>query len=93
MNLDFLQNNPQLSSIDPQKLNFLMSLASENPPNNTKDMANVLMNAASSAKKSGMEFTPSETDLLVELLKQNMSPAEQKKANQIMSLMKNMRRK
>lgn len=93
MNLDFLQNNPQLNNIDPKKLDFLMNLASENPPQNTKDMANVLMGAATSAKQNNMEFTSDETDLLVGLLKQNMSPQEQKKADQILMLMKNMRRR
>lgn len=93
MNLDFLQNNPELNNIDPKKLEFLMNLASENPPTNTKDMANVLMGAASNAKKNNMEFTPDETDLLIGLLKQNMSPQEQKKADQILMLMKTMRHK
>ena len=49
MNLDFLQNNPELNNIDPKKLEFLMNLASENPPTNTKDIANVLMGAEYSA--------------------------------------------
>ncbi len=93
MNLDFLTNNPELKNMNPQKLNFLMELASNNPPNNTKDMANVLMGAASKAKQSGMEFTPNETDLLVGILKQNMSPEEQKKTDQIMMLMRNMKKK
>lgn len=93
MNLNDLKNDPRTQNIDSQKLDFLMKMASKNPPNNTKDMANVLMGAASAAKQSGMEFTPNETDILFDLLKQNMSAAEQKKADQIMMLMRSMQRR
>lgn len=93
MNLDFLKNNPNLNSMDPEKLNFLMNFAMQNPSGDSKQMASTLMNAATSAKNKGVDFTSDETEVLVELLKQNMSPDEQKKADQIMLLMKNMRRK
>ena len=93
MNLDFLKNNPNLKNIDAEKLSFLMDFASQNPTGDMKSMASVLMNASNSAKKKGVEFSTDETTILVELLKQNMSPEEQKKADQIMLLMNTMRKK
>ena len=93
MNLDFLKNNPNLKNMDADKLRFLMDFAAQNPTGDMKSMASVLMNASSSAKNKGVEFTSDETSILVELLKQNMSPEEQKKADQIMLLMNTMRKK
>ncbi len=94
MNLDFFQNDPKLKNMDPKKLEFLMNFANnQSPSGDAKDMASVLMSAASTAKNNGVEFSPDETDLMVEMLKQNMSPAEQKKADQIMMMMKTMRRR
>lgn len=93
MNLDFLSNNPNLQNIDKQKLDFLMEFAGQNPTGDAKNMAGVLMNAAATAKNNGVEFSQDETDVLFELLKQNMSPPEQKKADQVMMLMKTMRRR
>ena len=55
-------------------------------------MSSMIMGAVNNAKKEGIQFTPNETDLIIEILKQNMSPEEQRKADQILLLMKNMRR-
>ncbi len=93
MNLDFLKNNPNLKNMDAEKLSFLMDFASKNPSGDAKQMASVLMGAANTAKNKGVEFTPDETDILIELLKQNMSPQEQQKTDQIMMLMRTMRKK
>ena len=45
------------------------------------------------AKQEGISFTPNETDLIIEILKQNMSPEEQRKADQILMLMRGMRKR
>ena len=53
----------------------------------------MIMGAVNSAKQEGISFSPNETDLIVEILKQNMSPEEQRKADQILMLMRNLKRK
>lgn len=92
MNLNSILHNHNLNGISPEKLNFLLTFASQNPSGNTKEMTSTLMKAMSTAKKKNLEFTSNETEVLVELLKQNMSPEEQKKADQLMALMKSMKK-
>lgn len=92
MDLDFLKNNENFANISPEKLNFLMQFAAQNKTGNAKEMSNMLFGAANSAKEAGIQFTPGESDLIIEILKQNMSPAEQKKADQILHLMRAMKK-
>lgn len=89
MNLDFLKGNPALNDISPEKLQFLIDFATHNQPGgDTKSMASTMMNAATTARKQGMTFSDTETELLVEILKQNMSEVERQKADQMLKLMR-----
>lgn len=88
MNLDFLKGNPALNDISPEKLQFLMDFASNNTDaKDAKSMASTIMNAANNAKQNGMTFSNTETTLLIELLKQNMSEAERVKADKMLQMM------
>lgn len=93
MDSNFFQNNENFANISPEKLNFLMQFASQNKSGNAKEMSNIMMGAINAAKKEGIQFTPNETDLIIEVLKQNMSPEEQRKADQILMLMRNMKKR
>ena len=85
MNPADLLNNPQLQNISPEKLALLMNLAQNNSPKETpQEMAESLKNASETAQN--------EREMIVELLKQNMSPQEQKKVDLLMQMMKNMKR-
>ena len=79
-------------NISPEKLNFLMQFANQNHSGNAKEMASELSQAASTAKKEGIEFSENERDMMINILKQNMSE-ERKKTDMILSLMKNMKRR
>lgn len=92
MDYDFLKNNKNFANISPEKINFLMQFAAQNKTGNAKEMSNMILGAVNNAKKEGIQFTPNETDLIIEILKQNMSPEEQRKADQILALMKNLKR-
>lgn len=88
MNLDFLKGNPALNDISPEKLQFLMDFASNNTDaKDAKSMASTVMNAANNAKQNGMTFSNTETTLLIELLKQNMSEAERAKTDKMLQMM------
>lgn len=94
MNLDFLKGNPALNDISPEKLQFLMDFASNNTDTkDAKSMASTIMNAASNAKQNGMTFSNTETTLLIELLKQNMSEAERVKADKMLQMMQMLQKK
>lgn len=92
MNPSDLLNNPQLSNISPDKLAMLMELAKNNAATGSpQEMAASLKNASETAKKEGMNFSSGERDMIIEVLKQNMPPQEQKKVDLIMGMMKNMK--
>ncbi len=93
MDYNFLKNNKNLSNISPEKLEFLMKFAAQNKSGNAKEMSNMILGAANAAKKEGISFTPNETDLIVEILKQNMNPEEQRKADQLLHIMRNLKKK
>ncbi|MCI8327368.1 MAG: hypothetical protein HFI37_06300 [Lachnospiraceae bacterium] len=79
-------------NLSPEKLDFLMQFANQQHSKNAKEMASELTKAASTAKSSGIEFSETERDLLINILKQSMSEEERKKTDMILSLMKNMKR-
>ena len=93
MDYNSLKNNRNLSNISPEKLEFLMKFAAQNKSGNAKEMSNMILGAANAAKKEGISFTPNETDLIVEILKQNMNPEEQRKADQLLHIMRNLKKK
>ncbi len=95
MNPQDLLNNPQLQqNISPEKLQLLMELATNNSSNtsNPQAMAGSLKNASENVKSKGMDFSSTERDLIIEVLKQGMPPQEQKKVELLMQMMKNMRK-
>ncbi|MCM1257466.1 MAG: hypothetical protein NC307_06395 [Roseburia sp.] len=92
MDYNFIKSNPDLSKISPEKLNFLMQFAAQNKSGNAKEMSNMILGAVNNAKKEGISFSPNETDLIVEVLKQNMNPEEQRKAEQLLNIMRNLKK-
>lgn len=92
MNPDDLLNNPQLQNISPEKLALLMELAKNNSSTGSpQEMAASLKNASETAQKEGINFSSNERDMIIDVLKQGMSPQEQKKVDLLMQMMKNMR--
>ncbi len=86
-------NNPLLKSMSPEKLQFLMNFASKDKPTEMKDMMPFLLSTMNTAKSKDIQFTDPETELLVSLLKQNMTEEEAAKADKIIRLMRERKRK
>lgn len=91
-NNHIFQNNPAFANLTPEKLQFLSNFANAKKPTQMHEMMPFLMASMNQAKKDNIQFTPSESDLLIELLKQNLSPEEAKKADMILQLMKKNKR-
>ncbi len=85
---DIFQNNPLLQNMAPEKLQFLMNFASSRKPTDIKEMMPFLLATMNSAKANNIQFTDPETELLITVLKQNMSEEEAAKADKIIQLMK-----
>ena len=91
MDNQFFQNNPAFNNLSPEKLAFLMNFANAKKPSQMNEMMPFLMSSMNQAKKENIQFTPSESDLLVEVLKQGLPPEQAKKVDMVMQLMKNKR--
>lgn len=91
MAFDFLDNNPLLKNMSPEKMQFLMNFASSQKPTDMKEMMPFLLSTMNSAKSNNIQFTEPETELLITILKQNMSEEESAKADKIIQLMKSRR--
>lgn len=89
MTNDIFKNNPLLENMAPEKLQFLMNFASQPKPADRKEMMPFLLSSMKSAKANNIQFSDPETELLVQILKQNMSEEEAEKADKILQLMKN----
>lgn len=85
---DIFQNNPLLQNMAPEKLQFLMNFASSQKPTDIKEMMPFLLATMNSAKANNIQFTDPETELLITVLKQNMSEEEAAKADKIIQFMK-----
>lgn len=82
------ENDPLLSSVDPAKLAMLQSFVNQGNFQSQNDILPLLMKAATSSKKQGMQFTPEETELIIKVLKKGKSPKEIEKMDRILMLMK-----
>lgn len=63
-------------------------MANQQKSTTPKDMMSSLMSASTTAKEKGVKFDSSETDLIVEVLKQNMSDSDKSKADMILNMMR-----
>ena len=85
-------NNPNLAGIDPAKLAMLQSLASQGSQKSQKELLPFLMAAASSSQKNGTQFSRDEMDVIGEVLKSGKSREEAAKIDQMMQIMKMMKK-
>lgn len=85
-NTNFFQNNPAFANLTPEKIQFLTNFANAKKPTQMQEMMPFFMSTMNQAKKENIQFTPSESNLLIELLKQNLSPEEAKKTDMILKL-------
>lgn len=89
MDNNIFQNNPAFNNLSPEKLAFLMNFANAKKPTQMQEMMPFLMSSLNQAKKENIKFTSSESDLLIEILKQNLSPEEAHKVDMMLRIMRN----
>lgn len=83
-----------LKEIDPAKLQMLsqMAMQGQQQTKSQADLMPFLMMAANSSKEKGMQFTGQEMDMIVEVLKMGKSPQEIAQIDQMLMMLKMMRR-
>lgn len=86
-------NDPKLSGIDPAKLAMLQSFASQGSNKSQNDLLPLLMATANSSKKKGMQFTPQEISMIIDVLKVGKSKEEIAKMEQMLNIMRMMNKR
>ena len=69
MPYDFLNNNPLLADMSPEKLQFLMNFATAKKPTDIKEMMPFLLSAMNSAKSNNIQFSEPDEKQKERLLK------------------------
>ena len=82
------KDNPKLSQMDRGKLDMLSQLAMQGSQKSPSELLPFIMNAAAQGKQTGMNFSGSEIDTIIQVLKAGKSPEEVKKLDQVIRLMK-----
>lgn len=89
--LDWL-NNPALKNMDPAKLELFKLAASQVEGKSGNAMAPIMMSLITNANKRGIQFTPDEISLILQVLKQGKSPAEQQNIDKTVQMVQMMMR-
>ncbi len=76
--LDWI-NHPAMKNIDARKLAVLVDLANEAEGKPADKALPILVKANAKMKALGLTFTTEETNLMVEILTKDMSPADKQK--------------
>ena len=79
-------NNPAMKYIDPAKLELIRMAASKTSGKTGKELAPVMLALITSANKQGIQFTPDEVTLILEILKQGKSKEEQEQIDRTVQM-------
>lgn len=82
-------NREQLSKIAPAKLRILLDLMEESKGKGPDAMMPLLFQANQKMQQQGLQFTPEESKLVLDMLKQDMSPAEVKRVEMMQAMLAN----
>lgn len=89
---DSWKSDPRLNGMDPKRLALLSGFAEtlKNTPDNQK--MNAFLTVNRQAAEQGLQFTKAESELLITILSEELSPAEKKRVEMIKTLAGRMRR-
>ena len=79
-------NYPAMKNIDPAKLELIRMAASKTSGKTGKELAPVMLALITSANKQGIQFTPDEVTLILEILKQGKSKEEQEQIDRTVQM-------
>jgi uncharacterized NAD(P)/FAD-binding protein YdhS len=80
-------NNDALKNIDMQKMMMLQELLKQSNGKQSNEMLPFLMAASRQANSKGLNFSKDEMQLIINVLKKDMSPAEQDRTAKMLSLL------
>ena len=83
-------NNPLLKNMDPAKLELIKMAASQTNGKSGKDLAPILMALITNANKKGIQFTPDEINMILEILKEGKAKEEQAQMDRMIRMVQSM---
>lgn len=81
-----IKNNPMLKDIPQEKLEAISAIIEKSGEHSNKELITYLMNSASLAGQKGINFSNAETELIINALKSNMNPEEQKRVDALYNM-------
>ncbi|MGO5051317.1 hypothetical protein ACTQ6A_02185 [Lachnospiraceae bacterium LCP25S3_G4] len=79
-------NNPILNNIDPIKLELIKTAAAQTSGKSGKDLPPVLLTLIMDASKKGIQFSPEEMGIILDLLKEGKSKKEQEQIDKTVKM-------
>jgi len=86
-------NHPGMDSLDPVKLELIKKAASQVKGKKGSALATVLLPIITAANRNGIQFSPDEISLILDILKQNKTEAEIKQIDQMIAMISNYKKK
>lgn len=90
--IDWL-NDPALQNMDPIKKELFKNAAMQVQGKSGNSMASAMMSILTAANKKGVQFTPEEVSLILKIMKQGKSPAEQQQIDRMVQMVSAMMNK
>lgn len=81
-----IKNNPALKDISKEKLDLLLSYVTEAEKLKQNEVMPYFLSITKKAQAQGISFNDSETEVILNILKKKMSPADIKKIDMIKNL-------
>ena len=79
-------NHPAMKNLDPIKLQLITTAARQVDGKSGKSMVPIMMALITSANKRGIQFTPEEVSLIMDILKEGKSTEEKQKIDNTVNL-------
>lgn len=82
-----LQNDPRLKNMHPLKMEILLRLSNSQSTMTPEQMLPQLMEINKELQKRDLSFSRSESEIVLDVLSEGMSPQEKQKINMIKSML------
>lgn len=82
-----MYNNPKLNGIAPLKLKIIMEIKAKSKNRSIEELIPEIMKINQELNRRNMSFTKKETELLLEVIEEELTPEEKNRFNMIKGFM------
>lgn len=76
-------NNPKLAGVDPLKLKIILEIERKSKNKSMEELLPEIMKVNQELKRRNMSFSKSETEILLDVIEESLSPAEKARFNML----------